>query len=168
MRKLIMLVVIGLLLGLVAVPVSAGQDRPFKAKAELVSSTEPRPMPTVCGDPESGFFGVEEVWQGTATHLGRFYEYSTLCLDFSALDRPGPPLIPFKVFGDFVAANGDSVSFEVEDGVFDPLTCGVTGGFEVTGGTGRFGGAQGSGTTAFVRDSDCNASASRHTGVLSY
>ena len=173
MRKLTMLVVVGLLLGLVAVPVSAGHDRPFKAKANLVSSSEPTFI-DLCGDPDVGFLGVREVWTGTATHLGRFYEHTTLCLDLSGVppfepQPQGPPLIPFKVYGEFVAANGDTVSFEVENGVFNPLTCEITnGGFEVTGGTGRFDGAQGSGMTAFVRDEECNASALRHTGKLSY
>ncbi|MDH3398775.1 MAG: hypothetical protein OEM81_13230 [Acidimicrobiia bacterium] len=167
MHKLMLLVLVVVLLGLAAVPVTAGSDRPFKAKADLVSSIGPVPNPQ-CGDPAAGFLGVEEVWEGTGTHLGRFHEFSTLCLDVRDFNPPTQPLTPFKVYGKSVAANGDELTFFAE-GIFNVLTCEITGGgFEFTGGTGRFQSVEGSGTTAFVRDSQCNASALRHTGVISY
>jgi hypothetical protein len=78
---------------------------------------------------------------GTATHLGDITQSGTLFL------APPDANFVFPGYGSvtFVAANGDSVSFDYE-GFLNAVTGEGTGTFTFTGGTGRFAGATGSGT----------------------
>lgn len=78
---------------------------------------------------------------GTATHLGKMTQSGTLVLDL-----PDANLV-FPGYGSvtFVAANGDSVSFDYE-GLLNGVTGEGIGTFTLTGGTGRFAGAGGGGT----------------------
>jgi hypothetical protein len=162
MRKLMMFALVILLLGLVAVPVTARQDRPFKASGTLVSSVPV--SPDIC-ESEGYDLQIAEEWVGTATHLGRYHEYSTLCLELDQV-----PLVPFTVSGTFEAANGDELTFEAQ-GVFNVASCTTEGGgFEFTGGTGRFQSATGSGMTVIDRSPppDCEPLSIVHTGSIDY
>jgi hypothetical protein len=164
MHRLPMLGVASLLLiGLSVAPVSAGSGLPFMAKADVVSVSDPMPIPQVCGDPVEGFLGQEVVWVGTGTHLGRFDEFETVCLDMGA-----PPLVPFVVYGKFVAANGDELAYYIE-GLFNLATQeGTDGGLNFTGGTGRFTNASGWAEAQLIRDAQGNTIASRLPGWISY
>ena len=147
-------------MALVAVPAAAGGDRPFKAKADRVSA-EFGLFPEC-----EGIVGERAVYTGTATHLGRVDLVEFLCLDFS--EDPEDPLVPFVVYGEYVAANGDELTFFVE-GVFNRDTgVVVDGGFDFTGGTGRFEDATGSGETDLIRDDGGTIVALRQVGRISY
>lgn len=162
MRRLLALSAASLLLiGLSAAPVSAGSDLPFKAKADVVSLSEPMPI-DVCGDAPD-FLGQEFVLAGTATHLGHFDQYEVICLDMRA-----PPLVPFVVYGMFTAANGDELDYFVE-GLFNFATGeGTDGGTNFTGGTGRFAHASGWAAAVFLRDAQGTAYAETLSGWISY
>ena len=162
MRRLLALSVATLLLiGLSAAPVTAGSDLPFKAKADVVSLSEPMPI-EVCGDPP-GFLGQELVLTGTATHLGRFDQFEVICLDMRAF-----PLVPFVVYGTYTTGNGDELDYFVE-GLFNFATGeGTDGGTNFTGGTGRFANASGSAAAVFLRDAQGTAYAQTVSGWISY
>lgn len=162
MRRLLALSVASLLLiGLSVAPVTAGSDTPFKAKADVVSLTDPMPI-EVCGGPP-GFLGQELVLAGTATHLGGFDQFEVICLDLRA-----PPLVPFVVYGTYIAANGDELDYIVE-GLFNFATGeGTDGGTNFTGGTGRFAHASGWAAAVFLRDAQGTAYAQTVSGWISY
>lgn len=163
MRRLLALGVASLLLiGLSAAPVSAGSDLPFKAKADVVSLTDPMPI-EVCGDPAEGFLGQEFLLAGTATHLGRFDQFEIICEDMRAL-----PLMPFVVYGTYTAANGDELYYLVEGFVNVATGESADGGTYFTGGTGRFAHASGWAATVFFRDAQGTAYAETQSGWISY
>lgn len=162
MRRLLALTVASLLLiGLSAAPVTAGSDLPFKAKADVVSLTDPGPI-AICGDAPD-FLGQEFVLAGTATHLGRFDQHEFICLDMRAF-----PLVPFVVYGTCTAASGDELDYIVE-GLANLVTGEATdGGTIFTGGTGRFAHASGWAAAVFLRDAQGTAYAETLSGWISY
>jgi len=163
MRRLLALSVASLLLiGLSAAPVTAGSDLPFKAKADVVSLTDPMPI-AVCGDPAQGFLGQELVLAGTGTHLGGFDQFEVICEDMRAL-----PLMPFVVYGTYTAANGDELDYLVEGLVNLATGESTDGGMIVTGGTGRFAHATGWAAAVFLRDAQGVAYAQTVSGWISY
>ena len=128
-----------------------------------LGSLSPERDLTFVADTVEGFLGQEVVWVGTGTHLGRFDEFETVCLDMGA-----PPLVPFVVYGKFVAANGDELAYYIE-GLFNLATQeGTDGGLNFTGGTGRFTNASGWAEAQLIRDAQGNTIASRLPGWISY
>jgi len=112
-----------------ATPAVAGDDLPFKVKADRVWAT---PMGPNSGCPE-GYVGEDSLSIGTGTHLGRFELLETLCLCFRT-----PPIAPLEVRGEFVTANGDDLLFDVY-GEFHLGTGEMTrSDLLFVGGTGRF------------------------------
>ena len=146
MRRIWLLAVVSILLvGAAASSALAGKDVPFKAHADRVSGGLLGPNP-VC--PE-GYVGEDSESLGTGTHLGRFHLFETLCLGFRT-----PPIAPFEVHGELVAANGDHLTSRVDDG-FNLITGEITSsGWVFTGGTGRFASAEGHAEELLIRDSE--------------
>ena len=134
-----------LLVATMAVPALAGKAdkaRPFKATTEIVERANP-----VCPAEYNGGEYSEHV--GTATHLGRFDLFETLCINTLTL-----PPFPFVVNGKLVAANGDELYFDAE-GAFDPVTNTIEStGWLFDGGTGRFESATGQADETLIRNSD--------------
>ena len=129
-----------------------------------------------CGAPPR-LLNVQEGY-GEATHLGRFTVRITFCFDPSELLddgvlSPGESLPYDQGMGTLVAANGDVLFVTIAGAVLpsdhpdydfefsDP--------FEIVGGTGRFEGAGGAGTTSSLVDFQSQPSRTDHvwTGTLS-
>jgi hypothetical protein len=113
---------------------------PFKSSF----STSPGTMenPVVCDDLDL----VIQVGGGEATHLGTFTTEMSFCVD--------PNFFYFGVVGTFYAANGDELWISVPTGQVipnpelpEPYLFYFTDDFFFVGGTGRFAGATGGGTT---------------------
>jgi hypothetical protein len=124
---------LGLLLTALAVLALPGsvhaQERPFRAMGSgYVSEVD-----------EDGFTAV---WSGQATHLGRYDAIAEI-----AFQPDGSNLGTATLTG----ANGDSVTMTLHD-VFDPVTETFVGEYVITGGTGRFAGASGSGSYVVIPD----------------
>lgn len=136
-----------------APPVAASSETPFRASFDIPMSLTP--------DPGCGGFRVSGTGTGRATHMGRATITVDECVDF--VREPGR----VHVYGSLVltAANGDELHVSV-DKVGDPPgpdgDAHVAGPFVVTGGTGRFAGASGSGTTT----TDANVISSTATAEL--
>lgn len=77
---------------------------------------------------------------GHATHLGRYSSVAHGVVTF-----PSPTTAVFDGGGTFTAANGDEVNFTYRGDFFPGPVPGGLGDYEIVGGTGRFGGATGSG-----------------------
>ncbi len=124
-RPVSLVLMILAVLGLVS-PLRAAQARPFTATG-------------------AGFIAASQgnqftpVWTGQATHLGRYSAVSQQVIQ-GEIDR-GPAT--------FVAANGDRLTMFLE-ARFDPVTARFIGTYRITGGTGRFRGAAGSGSYVVV------------------
>jgi len=152
-------------LALVALPLSgtavqaAEEVVPFHATLELVEDCESSPNPSEqCqGFPEwlatcqaQGYdWAFQSVRAGRATLLGRVTSFEQGCLDFP---EAGPPAIVRSYLRlTMTARNGESLmSFAA--GLFDFAQENAPGAgtFSITGGTGRFEGATGSGTNGNV------------------
>lgn len=140
-------------------PVLAGTEVPFQAASERVWAGPLGPNPSC---PE-GYVGEDSMSIGTATHLGKFEMFETLCLDFRT-----PPVASFEVYGELVAANGDSLLFAVE-GTFNLATPEMTSsGWVFTGGTGRFASASGQADETLIRDSAGTLVGVTAIGTISY
>jgi hypothetical protein len=159
-----------LMVGLVAVPATAGDQLPFKAKAMLVDEYALGP-PGPCGTFPFAV-GTVTTYQGTATHLGRFELTEFRCNDvFTYADR-----IPFEIYATFMTANGDELYYFVDATVvFPPVGPPVIegGGFDWTGGTGRFASVSGvdgmpDGFSEVIFDDSGSVIALRQYGVISY
>ncbi len=135
---------------------AAGHDgtvsKPFQARLftvpEFIGPDE------ACGEPP--FLLNVQVGEGTSTHLGRFTVRITFCMDASAVLDDGVlgegESVPYdQGWGVLTAANGDELYLEIAGAVLpsdhpsfdfefhDP--------FQFAGGTGRFAGATGDGST---------------------
>jgi len=120
---------------------------PFKSSF----STSPGTMenPVICDD----LLLVIQVGGGEATHLGAFTTAMSFCVD--------PDFYYFGVVGTFFAANGDELWISIEEGQVipnedlpDPYSYFFTDEFTFVGGTGRFIGATGGGTTNSFVEAD--------------
>jgi hypothetical protein len=144
MRKLMMLALVVLLLGLVAVPAAAGPrgiDRPFKA--DLVGEIEFEFF-SRCSPPEEPAPPlVTTESSGTATHMGRVEASWEHCA--------GPPTGGGITDGELTmtAANGDELVLVY--GVDEPTPTDPPNSFpmDIDDGTGRFADAQGTLTVTF-------------------
>ena len=134
------------------------ESKNFNAKNQAVTvpfkssfSTSPGTMenPVVCDD----LLLVIQVGGGEATHLGAFTTAMSFCVD--------PDFYYFGVVGTFFAANGDELWISIEEGQVipnedlpDPYSYFFTDEFTFVGGTGRFIGATGGGTTNSFVEAD--------------
>lgn len=146
MRRIWLPVLVSILLvGTTALPAVAGEDLPFKVRADRVWAGPLGPNP-LCPD---GYLGEESEYTGVGTHLGRLQLFETLCLDLSS-----PPLTVFEVYGELVAANGDQLNFHVV-GEFNLATGEMaSSGWVFDGGTGRFESAEGQADEMLIRNSE--------------
>lgn len=140
---------------------------PFKARfhTDLVSNV---PDPA-CGD-FPRLLNTQEGW-GEATHLGRFTVRITFCIDATDILDDGQltagESLPYDGgAGALVAANGDSLFITIAGAVVptdDPVfEFAFTDPFQFGGGTGRFAGASGHGTTDSLVDFDGVPSRTQH------
>lgn len=128
-----------------------GVATPFKANF-YTDQVLLGPDPDRCDLPR--FFNVQE-GVGVATHLGRFSIRITFCIDpTDILDDgrlTGDDSAPYAGGGTFIAANGDELHFTISGAVVPSDRPGFAyefmDPFEITGGTGRFAGAAGRGST---------------------
>ena len=124
---------------------------PFKA--EFFTGGGLDPEDTSCGGPPV-LKNVQD-GSGEATHLGRFDVHITFCMDvtdFADGKIEGEESLPYdRGVGVFIAANGDELYFTISGEVVATEKPGYQLEFAdawiVTGGTGRFEGATGSGVT---------------------
>lgn len=140
---------------------------PFRGYATTVD--EPTEPPDDC--PDFADWRYTSSGSGTFTHLGRAQVSVTHCSWMT-----GPTTGAFG-YSDVVitAADGDTVTVE-HSGTFElgsfgpegPTTSTVEGTWTITGGTGRFAGATGSGTLAGVGDLVAGTMPARWDGVISY
>ncbi|MDX1286321.1 MAG: hypothetical protein R3182_14980 [Draconibacterium sp.] len=148
---------------------------PFKAEfvGTYMEGTGPNSM---CGewDPARGLFWVVVIneGEGNATHLGKFSHHFEFCADFYNGDYPGPT---GHMEAWFVSANGDTLFVDVAGVVLDgrldhhpeDVNSYFTDPWTITGGTGRFEGATGSGMTDdYNRDSYPQNSFHHWTGTI--
>jgi hypothetical protein len=114
-----------------AAPSLAGDTVPLKGQGSFTPTGQ-----TV--DPSTGNVIIFANVAGTLSHLGQFTGTATEVLF-------APDYVSFTVDTILVAANGDQL-FVTYDGMFVDAQNDSVGTFEITGGTGRFAGASGSGT----------------------
>src|SRR4051794_11325937 len=114
-------------------PPDGGVTRPFRGELDNdFTATAPAPLLT-----------LDDFGGGDATGLGKVTDRFTVVIDFT---QPiGDGFFFVSKTGSLVAANGDRVDLEMV-GTFEAATFDVHYVFMVTGGTGRFAGASGSGT----------------------
>jgi hypothetical protein len=162
---------------------------PFKATFSTIRNLdESGPDPEFCGpnpaklkNVQDGYSHLREFRNGNATHLGKFTTKIIFCMDVSEVlptdDTPGQltegESIPYENgIGTFTAANGDKLYFTSSGAVLpsshpdydfefqDPFT--------ITGGTGRFEGATGSGMTDSLVDFAEDRTDHKWTGSIKF
>jgi hypothetical protein len=136
----------------VASPALANGPRPFKSDVTAVwdnvfSGFNPETPATFIGG-------------GPTSHMGHTFQTGTLVFD-------GPPaeIIPGHGSVTITAANGDEISFDFEGLLYAATGEGI-GTFTLTGGTGRFAGATGSGTFYALIDISQPENQSMHVDLL--
>ena len=148
-RKSLTVAVLGLLLAIAPSAIRAGDYVPFKAEmSELTREFEPGKGKVL------GTF--TQTFEGTGTHIGKFSSSGTTTLTWIGSD------LWFEGQGVMVAADGDKLFFDSFGWAWDGNG---EGWFEITGGTGRFEGATGSGTL-FVSMGDDGVQSAVYDGRL--
>lgn len=150
---------------IVLVPQQAGAASlvPFHARvAETFMAAPCAPTPSLC---------VTNTGSGQATHLGNIRESTVTVLNLAS--KPGPGCTTDghaeTRTTTFVAANGDQITLEAS-GYSCPTgetTLTAVDAYVVTGGTGRFSGASGSGTINSMIDLANGTAVDTFNGVLS-
>ena len=154
------LVSLGLVLLLAAPTATAEAMRPFRADFTGQAVFTPTATPGVLAGATSG--------AGRAAHFGRVSLSSTELLDFAS--APGSLLLRDGRMV-MVAANGDELYWSYEGGGPLPRADGTavfSGTFVITGGTGRFADAAGSGSFDGVGSVADGGAAIAYTGTISY
>ncbi|HSR42265.1 MAG TPA: hypothetical protein VLL48_08840 [Longimicrobiales bacterium] len=134
-------------------------NKPFKAHFTTASTG-------AVPDPACGAFPhllEHQVGEGESTHLGRFTAEFTFCIDVTAILNDGVVTegesVPYwDGVGTFTAADGDVLTLTIEGEILPSTRPGFDlefhDAFEFTGGTGRFAGAYGNGSTdSYVQSS---------------
>jgi hypothetical protein len=127
-QKIGILVAVVLAAGAAITSSAAAQERPYRASLNYIG----------LGFPCGAYSG-----SGTALHLGATSESGTYC----AQEWVGEALLHLTGQGTQIAANGSNLTYvfdEIVDFTTEPFT--AEGTFTITGGTGRFAAATGSGT----------------------
>ena len=125
--------------GLVAGPLMAGDSVPFELEATVTSQHFEPGKGRVLGT-------YTMTREGTGTHIGKFTMADVTTL---TLTNDG---IWFEGSGTIVAADGDEIDLDSWGWTWAPGD--AAGSFEITGGTGRFEGATGSGTLTATMGED--------------
>jgi hypothetical protein len=120
-----------------AAPSRAGDTVPIRAVGSFTAVGQEV-------DPSTGNLIIFADISGNSSHLGRFTGTATEVLY-------APDYVSFTVYTTQVAANGDEL-FATYEGSFIDADGDSVGTFEITGGTGRFAGASGSGTFVSLDD----------------
>jgi hypothetical protein len=118
-----------------ATALRAGDDVPFKGEATS----------QYVGEDQDGIY-VTTYWKivgGNLTHLGKVTGSAEVY--WMQVNVAPPIYVPLGASITLVAADGDEVHLSQAPGTFDPNTLTVYSTYEITGGTGRFAGATGSG-----------------------
>jgi hypothetical protein len=137
-RKRLTIVILGALLAITPSAIRAGDDVPFKAEmSELTREFEPGKGKVL------GTF--TQTFEGTGTHVGKFTASGTTTLTWVGSD------LWFEGEAVMVAADGDKIFSNSWGWAWDGNG---EGWFEITGGTGRFEGATGSGTLIVTMSDD--------------
>lgn len=119
------------LTAVLAIPAAAQNQVPFKGAMQGNDVDSPGPSP--------GTVIVTTSGTGVATHLGQFSFTEEITINLVAFTLTGS--------GHWIAANGDSINTTIVgsvEGTANPDVVSVTEINTITGGTGRFAGAQGS------------------------
>ncbi len=157
----ISLAVIALSAVLIAVPgqASAASQVPFRATfAETFTAALCSPVPSLC---------VVAVGSGVATHLGRTLESNTVLVNLASNAAPGCNSETRETI--LTAANGDQIVLHApgQSCATGPTTVAALDFYVVTGGSGRFSGASGSGTVNVTVNQASGTAVSTFTGTLS-
>lgn len=147
-------------------------NKPFKA-ALTTASTGAVPDPSCGAFP---FLLEHQVGEGEATHIGRFTVEFTFCIDVTDLlddgQLTGSESIPYTGgIGTLTAANGDVLTLAIEGEIIPSTRPGFNfefhDDFQFIGGTGRFAGASGAGSTDSYVQQSPNHVVHDMNGVLS-
>jgi hypothetical protein len=161
----ISLAVVGLLVALIAVPgqASAGSLVPFRATVSSTNTVAPcppnAPVLSIC---------IALAGSGHATHMGKVQDSGLAIVNLASNCGPGCFTDSSRLT--LTAANGDQITLEStgkNSATPDPTIRSRTGPYVVTGGTGRFSGASGSGTASTIINGATHTSVATFTGVLS-
>ncbi len=144
------LVLAAIALLLSAAPANAAEERPFKATTEVVRQNSE----TIEGT-------VHLVYSGTviATHLGCAEALAVVDIDLATGIATGVVTLTKK--------DVDSITFEFVQ-VFDPAQGGYVGEFQITGGSGKFEGASGSGTLLNMPGDEPDTRVGSYDGTIVY
>jgi hypothetical protein len=154
-----LLAVAALLALLEAVPqgAAASTQVPFRATITETSSIAPCGGPLMCATING---------TGQAIHLGKTSESASVVVDTSA--SPAPGCFSETRTTILTAANGDQLTLQGPGQVcFGTTTGAAQDSWTVTGGTGRFRGAQGSGTDSAAIDLTTGNAVATFSGTLS-
>lgn len=149
-----MIFTIALLLG--AMPVTA-VGRPFALNGNGLA--------TFVTDGAGNIIGADVTASGTATHLGLFTSVGRLVF---TPDPNNPNIIHPSGEATITAANGDKLTFVLENGELDVTTGVAHGTFRFTGGTGRFEGASGSAASVVTQNLATGAFQLTAVGSINY
>jgi hypothetical protein len=157
-RISVTLVALFALLGAIPTSAAASTEVPFRATLTETSSAAPCGGTLLC---------VTVNGIGQATHLGRTSESSSPVVDTST--SPAPGCFSETRTTTLTAANGDQITLAGPGQVCNtsPTTASTLDTWTVTGGTGRFSGASGSGTGSAAIDTTTGNAVSVFTGTLS-
>ena len=145
-----MLAVAGIGLALTASPANAGDELPFKASTEVVLQSS-----------EVNEGTVHLIYSGTAnvTHLGLAEAVAVVDIDLVTGIATGLVTLTKR--------DVDSITFEFVQ-VFDPALGGYVGEFQITGGSGKFEGAVGSGTLLNMPGDEPGTRVGEYEGTIIY
>jgi len=153
--------VVALLAVLISVPgqASAASLVPFQATvAESFTAAPCTPVPSLC---------VSAVGTGNATHLGRIRESASVVINLASSPVPGCTAETRETI--LSAVNGDQLMLHAtgQGCVTGPTTVAAVDSYVVSGGTGRFSRASGSGTIKATVDQASGTAGITFNGVLS-
>jgi hypothetical protein len=157
---LISAAVAGLLAAVAVVPsrALAGSQVPFQATiAETYTAT-------ICGPAQ---LCINAIGSGQATQLGNTAESASVVSDLASTSAPGCHTETRTTT--LTAANGDQITLQAtgENCSTGPTTVTATDAYMVTGGTGRYFGATGSGTNTVAADRASGTAVVTFSGTLS-
>jgi hypothetical protein len=157
----ISLTMISLMVVLIALPAqaSAADEVPFRAIVqETFTAALCSPVPSLC---------VSAVGTGQGTHLGQVRESASVVANLASQPNPGCTSETRETT--LTGANGDRITLHAtgQGCQTGPTTLAAVDFYVVTGGTGRFSGATGSGTINVTVDQATRTAVTRFSGVLS-
>jgi len=157
----ISLVATALLALLIAVPGQALADGEVRFRAtvnETFTAAPCAPVPSLC---------ITAVGRGHARHIGHIRESATVVINLASNPQPGCTAETRETI--LTAANGDQITLHAtgQSCATGPTSVAAVDFYTVTGGTGRFSGASGSGTIKVAINQATGTSITTFTGTLS-